>query len=458
MDHTSSRPLGARSFGRIVLLAVAWAAGACVGPADAPSETPPVEFEGRLHVAMVADGNGETVHVEHFLEIRSDEWTRLEIPGHEQDHDHAALPGEARVRVTGTRLENGHILVATIEPTAPSSDEPGLGTSRDAVLAPTPRRVAVILANFSDDTSQPVTADAARAMVFTNAQSTNAYYREISYGSRTLVGRDRADGDVYGWFTISNSRTTCDYSAWGAAARAAAQSAGVSLTGYDHVVHYFPRSSACGWSGVGQLPGRYSWINGSSSSTIAHELGHNFGVHHASSISCFDASGARVPIGGTCSSSEYGDPFDVMGRGYRHMNAYNKGRLGFFEAANTLTVTADGTYTVAPTETASTGVQSLRVAIPGTSPQLYYYVEFRQPSTFDAFTATSSVVNGVLIHRAPDYTVLQRAQLVDTTPATTSYTDAALGVGRTFTDATNRISVTLVSVASTGARVTVDVP
>jgi hypothetical protein len=264
----------------------------------------------------------------------------------------------------------------------------------------------------------------------------------------------RADGDVFGWYTLAASSSPCDYQNWGTAARTAAQNAGVDLTGYDHIVHYFKRSTACGWSGVGQVPGKYTWINGSSASTVAHELGHNFGLHHASSLACTEG-GMRVSIGGSCTLSEYGDPFDVMGSGYRHFSAYQKGRLGWLEPANMVTATADGNFTVVPIEQKSTGIQALRVKIDATK---FYYVEFRQPFGFDNFSATSAVVNGVLIHRGTDYNSMSRPELLDMVTSTTTFTDAALGVGKTFTDATANIKIGVTAISPTGATVTIDVP
>lgn len=64
----------------------------------------------------------------------------------------------------------------------------------------------------------------------------------------------------------------------------------------------------------------------------------------------------------------------------------------------------------------------------------------------------------MLIHRAPAYNVRQRPVLIDTTAKTTSVTDAALAVGRTFTDPASGISITLRSLAAGGATVAVDVP
>jgi hypothetical protein len=426
-------------------------------PGAAASE----RIAGKLVMAVV--NTGDSAVPEYFLEQGEGNWTRLlfdQRPDLYHPHPYGVIhdghdgpPVGAEVRVSGQRETGGAVQVLELDVMRMPPSEYELVAQE--VIAPTPKKVAVILAVFSNDTAPPMTPDAVRAMVFTDAKSTNSYFKEVSFGVRSLVGKVRADGDVFGWYTLAASNNPCDYQNWGTAARQAAQGAGVDLTGYDHVVHYFKRSSACSFSGVGQVPGKYTWINGSSASTISHELGHNFNLHHASSLSCTE-NGARVPIGGSCTLSEYGDPFDVMGGGFRHFSAFQKGRLGWLEAPNMVTATADGTFTVVPIEQKSaSGIQSLRVKIDATK---FYYVEFRQPFGFDNFSATSAVVNGVLIHRGTDYTTLSRPELLDMVTATTSFTDAALAVGQTFTDAAANIKIGVTAVSAAGATVTVDVP
>jgi hypothetical protein len=450
------------------LLAVALSLGCSTGtfeePADPGKGAPPGTSEriaGKLVMAVV--GNGETAVPEYFLERGEGDWTRLLFDQRPDlyhphpygvTHDgHDGPPVGAEVRISGQRDPAGAMQVLELDVMRmPSSSE--FEVIAQEAIAPTPRKVAVILAVFSNDTAPPMTPDAVRSLVFTDVKSTNAYFKEVSFGVRSLVGKVRADGDVFGWYTLAASSSPCDYQNWGTAARTAAQNAGVDLTGYDHIVHYFKRSTACGWSGVGQVPGKYTWINGSSASTVAHELGHNFGLHHASSLACTEG-GMRVSIGGSCTLSEYGDPFDVMGSGYRHFSAYQKGRLGWLEPANMVTATADGNFTVVPIEQKSTGIQALRVKIDATK---FYYVEFRQPFGFDNFSATSAVVNGVLIHRGTDYNSMSRPELLDMVTSTTTFTDAALGVGKTFTDATANIKIGVTAISPTGATVTIDVP
>jgi chitodextrinase len=86
----------------------------------------------------------------------------------------------------------------------------------------------------------------------------------------------------------------------------------------------------------------------------------------------------------------------------------------------------------------------------------YLYLEFRQPSgAYDAFGASDPAVNGVIVRLAPDLNVRTQSLLLDTTPSTSSFADAPLAAGMTFTDGVTGISITTVSVSSTGATVQV---
>jgi chitodextrinase len=260
-------------------------------------------------------------------------------------------------------------------------------------------------------------------------------------------------GDVFGYFTLTLPTNTCDYGGWGTAARQAATAAGVDLAAYTNVVHAFPRQSSCPWGGLGQLPGKYSWINGSMSLYVtSHELGHNFGAHHASTMRC-TASGVRVPLSSSCTVDEYGDPFDVMGTSaQRHVQSWHRRQLGFLGTTDQLTVTQSGRYTVATAQVGGGTPRIVRIARPSGD---FYYLEFRQPfGLYDNFTATAAAVNGVMVRVAPDVKRLQ-SRLLDMNPSTTTFSDAALLVGQTFTDTASGISVTTVAVGTTGATVRV---
>jgi uncharacterized repeat protein (TIGR01451 family) len=88
------------------------------------------------------------------------------------------------------------------------------------------------------------------------------------------------------------------------------------------------------------------------------------------------------------------------------------------------------------------------------NPGWYFYLEYRRPfSIFDNFAPTDPVVNGVSVRIGPDPSVISQSFLIDTTPATFTYSDSALAPGQTVTDPVTGVSFTTQSVSSTSASV-----
>jgi hypothetical protein len=389
----------------------------------------PVTVEGRLEV-FHADlfEQGRATH-EYFLRT-AQERLGLRFPD-EGPHQLAA----ARVRVMGNREGNVITVPSSRSPHVERAGADPSGTDADAVAAAIsgPRDVLVIMFNFLDDPSAIPTTAEMHGEVFSASTSVAAYYNETSFGQTTL------QGVVTDWLPIDDTSTQCDYSGWGQAARTAAQAAGWDPSGYDHVVHYFPRTSACQWSGLGQLGGPYTWINGTfvdsradwNELVVAHEIGHNLTLHHAGALSC-QSGGVRVALSTNCTNQEYGDLFDVMGNGYDHFNSFHKGHLGWIPAGNVATVTA-GQHTLSAMETACTGCLQV-IRIPRGSE--YLYIEYRQPFGFDGYASTDPVVNGASLRLAPGFSPNQRTRLIDAQPTTTTVLDGALPLGSGFADGT----------------------
>ncbi len=385
--------------------------------------------------------------------------------------------GESVVLATGGSVET----LSTSADTNAGSDSGTESAVTAARAAGVTKRVAVLLMNFTSPTTstpppspdpsasptptpsptaspapppEPWTKSFVRGVYFTNTKSVAAYFGEVSNSKLALTG------DVFGYFTIAAKTSSCNYADWGTAARQAATAAGINLSSYDHVVHAFGRISACPWGGMAQVYGRYNWINGAMTPYVTiHELGHNLGVHHAASMTCTQ-SGTRVTLSSSCTTAEYGDPFDVMGQDasggskQRHVQAWHRRQLGFLTTADQLTVTQNGQYTVSTAQVAGGSPRILRIPRPSGD---FYYLELRQPyGMFDDFSTTAPVVGGVLVRIAPDTKRIQ-SKLLDMNPSTSGFSDAALAVGRTFTDSANKISITTVSVSSTGAIVRIQV-
>jgi hypothetical protein len=335
------------------------------------------------------------------------------------------------------------------------------GSARAATVGAGPRRTAVVLINFVDDLRQPWGVDQVRQRVFTAPDSTSAFFQDESYGQVSLTGKLRADGDVFGWYTLPTSARSCNPDLWATLAQAAVRTSGANLTGYDHVVYAFPPEQSCQWSGLGELPGTQAWVNGDVGvKTIAHELEHNMGTHHASSYRCTSPTGDPVAMSGNCSVDEYGDPFDVMG-GFlaRHSSAWHLQQLGFLQGSHVQTVTQTGTYTVqsALTQAATQLIRIPRTRNPDGTVHDYYYLDLRTAGgMFDNFSATDPAVTGVAIRICPDSSELSQSWLVDTTPGSPGgFGDAPLAAGRTFDDGTIAIANTGVAGGSATLKITV---
>ena len=234
-----------------------------------------------------------------------------------------------------------------------------------------------------------------------------------------------------------NTSTTCNYTSIASAANSAATAAGYNLSNYVNKYYVMPYNTSCGWAGLAYVGSPYqAWSNGYNSGQVyAHELGHNFGLYHAGSVSC---------LGSGCSVSEYGDPYDTMGnQALMHYDSYQKSRLGWLPGYATYTG-GTATYSLAPVE--ATGGANYAVKIPAGSNRTYW-IEYRQPlGLFDT-------VSGVQFRVSSPFQSSSGSD--DTQIFDTGYGVSGLPVGDTYTDSTYGISVTVMSATSTGASIQV---
>jgi hypothetical protein len=431
------------------------AARVLAAAADASGTKADAEIEGTfalLHADDFAAGKSSFVYEVHQS---SGKVTRLRLGALP-----AALAPGARLRVVGRAGADGESMTPdriTILAQPTSSVTAGTAIAKAA----TANSVLVIMANFSNTAAPAFTSAQAQQVMTSNADSVANFFRETSYGQQLMNVTVTP-----GWVDMASPQpATCGSSDWqniGASAETAAKALGgaYDAAAYGFVVYVFPSVPACGWVGLAYIGNPHkAWINGVSSfrtAAIAHEMGHNFGLLHAASLRC------NGIIGGSCSASEYGDPFDAMGnQRAMHYNAMQKSKLGWI--ASTSVKTHGGgsaTYTLTPLETA--GAATYAVKIPTSLLDRTYWLEFRQPIGFDS-PLSAFPNNGAQIRVASPFETLcggcddwsDDTELLDMTPTTSSFTDAALLAGQTFTDPTLGVTVTVVSASASAMTIQV---
>ncbi len=310
--------------------------------------------------------------------------------------------------------------------------------------------VAVILLNFADNRAQPWTVADVRARAFTQPYSVDGEYAFSSDQTYHVTG------DVFGWYPITQTQSPCNFSGWASEARTLAINAGVNLAAYEHVQYAWPFTSSCGFSGLAQMPGSTSWINGSYNPIPAipvHEFGHNLGLQHAASWAC-----GAVPLSDSCTHGEYGDTFAMMGTGDLLSN-WSRAVLGWITPT---VLNATGAYLLAPSTTPN--VTNRLLSIPRTN-GTFLHLEFRQiAQPFSNQGPTDPIVNGVTVRVAgnPANGAGQYSHLLDMTPSTQTFWDAPLPVGQSFTDnvasGASGVKITTVSVGPSGSQVRVEFP
>ncbi len=330
----------------------------------------------------------------------------------------------------------------------------------------TTKKLAVILVNYQNLQSQQYDKNVVRAESFTDPTSIKAYFEENSYGKVNV------QGDVFGYYTLSENACNPNNEAVFAKARAD----GVNIDSYHMVAIVAPKSAASGCLGGGVSYGRVVKIAlddakasrpGTLKAYMMHELGHSFEAKHAGAISCAEG-GRRVSMSASCTRDGRNDPFDPMGRSRYHLGLFNKIDAGFIPSSQVRSITTSGTYNVEPLGKPTNGILGLKVIIPNAVNSLgTYYLEFRQPyGAFETFLPTDPVAKGVLIRQSTFFSDSFGAawvQLIDTTPdsvasqplAVNSFMDAALGVGSIFYDPVKKISIETLSVSPANASVRV---
>ena len=421
-----------------------------MGKKTAAAVLTPASVEGKLNLLHADNFEGGTSR---FI------WTVLADDGQGVELDVPIAPTDMqsgmRVRVTGSR--SGSTVVAdtiTALSFPPDSNAPRVTAAQNAT-------VLVIMLNFLPTPpalvpSTPFTQAAVDAVVFSGASSIAAYWNEVSFGNQTM------SGVVTPWLTANfQMPSTCDYYGIATEARRVAQLAGYNVASYQKVHYLFTRVTACGWAGLGEVPGSQTWSNQYNTlGVIGHELGHNFGLGHANSLPC---NGVTIATNCPLARPEYGDPWDIMGNvSARSVNAWQKNYMGWVPDAKVATHPGGiASYTLSPLT--SPGGTLYAIQVPAAVHRTYW-VEYRQATGFDA-GLPASATNGAIIHLGGRMHQPDKSEygcwdtcFLDMAPATSTMSDGALPMPNAFVDAQTGVTITAVSKGAGGLTVTVASP
>ena len=328
------------------------------GP-DGP-DRPEVTRTGTVHRVVTTTGKRETVS------------TVLRSAGRTIPLRGAGLLEPGRQSVTGVMDAGGiHVTSASPDPSAPAASlgaRAATSADRGTVRPVQGRERSLVL---------PVKYDSG---AIRPGDYAFAEHLGFTVGSKLRLmsgGRYSLRGTIAPWLVLPQGQV-CGADRFDVLrrARAAARARGIDVASFDRFLVYL---RCAGQSSAEALtPGTVSWYYGRIGTRMAvHELGHNFGLLHASSLAC-RRERAHSLYRGRCRTDTYGDYQDVMGEGELRVgfNAAHLSGLGW--PSDHVAAARTGTWQLRGTQNAARpGLEALRIpGADGTS----YWVQVYRPS------------------------------------------------------------------------------
>ncbi|QBB71977.1 hypothetical protein ELE36_17295 [Pseudolysobacter antarcticus] len=283
-----------------------------------------------------------------------------------------------------------------------------------------------ILCKFSDNVTEPKDLTYFGNMLSNQSGRLDDYWRTVSYGKVNVAG-----SMAYGWFVLPHPRAfyipangSANLSQLFSDCTAAADST-VNFSLFVGINQMFNDNlDCCAWGGS-----RYTTLDGKTGSwrvtweppwgyqneaPLAHEMGHGFGLPHANNSDL--------------DTDPYDNPWDVMSDAWhnaasdttygaqpKHINVYDRDKLGWIDAARKLVISLPGNYPNLQLDRASligsTHLQMIQVSLPGAATTHYYVIEARKKIA--ASYESNLAGDAVIIHEV-DQTRAEPSWSVDT--------------------------------------------
>lgn len=322
----------------------------------------------------------------------------------------------------------------------------GAVSDLDGVIAASPwtegqKTLLIIRVDFPDFQGQ-VVSDATLEQLI---EDMNTVYTAMSSGKASYAPLGQGSAITPTVRMPNNSSAYASHTKLGKVltdARAAAAAAGFNYLNYTHEVVVTGSTPTVPFTaGMANVGARGAWVHNAqwNLKTVAHEVGHNFGLPHAGAWDTDDGS-----VIGPGEVWSYGNNFDLMGVGnasalQRHFGAVFKEYLDWIPTSDVVKITTNGSTTTrirAMDKVQADGnLRALAVDRAGSTDD--YWVEYRQ-----LFGTNFGLRDGVLLNWANINGGYQQPLLLDMKPNTSPKDDAVLPMGMTFSDAAAGIHIT----------------
>ncbi|HYC69752.1 MAG TPA: Calx-beta domain-containing protein [Opitutaceae bacterium] len=324
------------------------------------------------------------------------------------------------------------------------------------------KRLLIIRVDFPDKPGTPINTpdgqpltDAKVAALINGSQGVRDFFTANSYGRSTIALAAPVSGDSTDVTPVYRMpQPTTHYAPTGEGmllndAVNAARAGGVNVDGYDRVGLVFS-SLPYWWGGLGNIMGRYFWINGYFDlRVVAHEIGHTYGVIHSN----WWRGTTEDPLTPSGYSEEYGDAMDIMGNGNAfnyHFSHWHKSVLRWIPDSAVTTAAASGVFRVHRLDAGDGNLALPRAVKITRDAEREFWIGYRADMPLGTAPNGAYVLWGYNIIRSGDLLNLSRAT------SGSSY-EAPLPIGASFTDAVSGVALQPLALGGSGADQWMDV-